>query len=131
MTHFRQADYRVRHFSFSFSELFRQFKNAWASPGCNHRNTRFLVVKEKKSCFSQPSVEQLWGESAFATGSHGFRRNRVVLLRGLSVICEDPPQNLLRIGEEVSAAYLFLSASFRSFIQPFKALGFVLRPTLR
>ena len=30
MTHFRQADYRVRHFSFSFSELFRPFKNASA-----------------------------------------------------------------------------------------------------
>jgi hypothetical protein len=48
MTHFRQADYRVRHFSFSFSELFRQIKIAWASPGGNHRNTRWIPRRKRE-----------------------------------------------------------------------------------
>ncbi len=87
-----------------------------------------LIQNRKKSCFSQPCGKYFRDESAFATASHGRRRGR---LGGLRVICEDPPQNLLQIGEEVSAAYLFQSASFISFIQPFKGLGFALRPMLR
>ena len=60
---------------------------------------------QKKSCFSQPFVEQLWGESAFATANQGFRRSQIILLLALLVIFVDPPQNIFQIGEEVSAIY--------------------------
>ena len=85
---------------------------------CAHLGTK------KESCFSQPSGGLFVCGSAFSSGGHGLRR-RFALLWGVWDVLEDSPQNILQIGEEVSASYLFHLVHFQ-----FICLHFLISPAL-
>ena len=80
-----------------------------------HRKGRKKTVKKakKESRFTRPSGDRFRYGSAFAATGRGFLRFRGARLRGVRDILEDPPQNILQIGEEVTAVYLFHFVRFQ------------------